>query len=140
MSMKIMIVDPDWYFLSQARGILEDCGHQVAQQSDPAEAMERAAQWRPDVILANVELPEVSDGELLGQFAAIRPRPAILLVSALDRFDKAWHAWQRGGDEVLFKPILHPSELHVAIRVARENALCPEKRPAADRFPLAISA
>jgi len=133
-SMKVLIVDSDWYFVSQASGILESKGHQVSSEADSAEAFERAEQLRPDVILINVELEEVCQGDMLERLEGILPRPAIVLVSVLERFDKAWQAWQRGGHEVLFKPILHPSELHVAILNARQNALNPQRRPAAQRL------
>lgn len=134
MSMKVLIVDSDWYFISQAGGILEAKGHQVLEEGNPDDALDRARDLKPDVILVNVEIDEVCQGDLLEQLSQILPRPAIVLTSVLERFDKAWMSWQRGGDEVLFKPILHPSELHVAIFTARQNALNPQRRPAAQRL------
>lgn len=139
MSMKVLIVDSDWSFARQAADILEPCGHHVVQEARPRQALAAAVQWRPDVILVSAEMPQVCDGELLQSLGDLRPRPALLLVSALGRFDKAWRAWRRGGEEVLFKPILHPSELHVAIMIARENAVLPRRDHVAAR-PAAKSA
>jgi len=133
-SMKVLIVDSDWYFVNQASGILESKGYHVVEEGNPVEALERAQQLRPDVILVNVELEEVCQGEMLDRLGEILPKPAVVLVSVLERFDKAWQAWQKGGHEVLFKPILHPSELHVAIFNARQNAVNPQRRPAAQRL------
>jgi len=137
--MKVLIVDPDWHFFFQTRDILESCGHCVVQEQAPQAALERAEHWQPDLILVSAELPETAEGDLLQSLAELRPRPAILLTAGLDRFDKAWRAWQHGGDDVLFKPVLHPSELHVAIITARENALCPPRRRTAPE-PVARSA
>lgn len=128
MSMKVLIVDSDWSFVRQAADVLEPCGHHVVQEARPRQALAAALKWRPDVILVSAEMPQVCGGELLGSLSDLQPRPAVLLVSALGRFDKAWQAWRRGGDEVLFKPMLHPSELHVAIMIARENAVLPRRR------------
>ena len=127
-SMRVLIIDPDWQFLRQARDYLEQRGHVTVHEAEPAAALKRAEHWKPDLVLASVELPPVSDGDLLQRLAHLQPRPAILLTAGLDRFDRAWRAWQRGGDEVLFKPLLHPSELHVAIVTAMEAAVCPKRR------------
>jgi CheY-like chemotaxis protein len=127
--MKIMIVDPDWCFLQQARGYLESRGHHTIYEPHAQSALERAGHWHPDALLVSAELEEVADGTLLERLAALRPRPALLLTAALERFDKAWRAWQHGGDEVLFKPMLNTSELNVALFNAMENAVCPARRP-----------
>ena len=40
----------------------------------------------------------------------------------MDRYDRAWRAWQTGGDELLMKPVFTSAELHQAIVTALENA------------------
>ncbi len=137
MSMKVLIADPDWYFLRQARDYLESRGHHVVQEDDPHAAARRADQWKPDLVIVSAELPDCCDGDLLNAFDRLHPRPAIILTAALERFDKAWRAWQRGGDELIIKPVLHASELHVALFAALKNARTP-RRPAAP--PVAKSA
>ena len=139
MSMKVLIADPDWRFLRQARDYLESRAHYVAHEASPHAAAGRAAHWKPDVIIVSAELPQCCDGQLLHTFEGLQPRPAIILTAALDAFDKAWRAWQRGGDEVIIKPVLHVSELHVAIVAALKNAVSP-RRPAIAGEPLAKSA
>ena len=138
MCMKILVVDSDWQFLCKTRDILEPRGHYIVHEDDPERALRRSLKWRPDVIMVSTEYESCCDGNLLGDLSRLKPRPAVLLTSALTDFDKAWRAWQRGGDEVLCTPMLHTSELHVAIMIARQNALCPSRRPAVR--PLAMSA
>lgn len=127
MSMKVLIADPDWYFLRQARDYLESRGDYVAHENSADPALRRAAHWRPDLIMVSAELPECCDGDLLSAFDKLQPRPAIILTAALERFDKAWRAWQRGGDEVIIKPVLHTSEFHVAVVAALKNSVCPRR-------------
>ncbi len=136
--MKILIVDSDCQFLRKARDLLEPRGHHVVHEANPDRALQRLLKWRPDVIMVSTEYESCCNGTLLSDFSRLQPRPAILLTSAMTDFTKAWQAWQRGGDEVLFKPLLHSSELHTAIMSARQNALCPTRRPVAR--PLAMSA
>ena len=138
MSMKILVVDSDSSFLRQTRDLLEPRGHYVVHEADTDRALRRSLKWHPDVIMVSTEYESCCDGNLLNDLARLTPRPAILLISAMTDFEKAWRAWQRGGDEVLFKPLLHSSELHTAIMSARQNALCPSRRPAVR--PLAMSA
>ena len=44
------------------------------------------------------------------------------------RFDRAWRVWQKGGDELLLKPVFTVDELHQAIVTARENAVTGRRR------------
>jgi len=126
--MKILIADNDWQFLRQAREYLEPMGHLVVHESDPDAALGRGESWKPDVVMISAELPACSDGALLGQLQNIRPRPAIVLTAPLEKFGDAWRAWQRGGDELVIKPVLHASELHVALLVAMKNTHAPRHR------------
>ena len=137
--MKVLFVDPDWHFVQQARGFLEAHAHLVVYEPQPAAALQRALRWQPDVVVISAELPCCCDGSRLEELSQLRPRPAIVLTSSLARFDKAWRAWQRGGDEVLIKPLLHPNEIHAAIVAAMQNAICPQRRAAAHQ-PQRLSA
>ncbi len=137
--MKILIADPDWHFLGQVRDVLEPLGHHVVHEPQPDEAVARADHWKPDIVMASAELPACCDGELLGRLSGVQPRPAIVLTAGLERFSEAWRAWQRGGDELIIKPVLHPSELRVAIITALKNAVHP-RRSSPIPQPLAKSA
>jgi len=46
----------------------------------------------------------------------------VLLTGWLDRYDIAWRAWQKGGDELLIKPVFSTDDIHEAIVTALENA------------------
>jgi len=117
--MKVMIVDPDRYFAELASYHLESRAHLVVHQTNPFHALAQVRQWEPDVVVLSAE-PAYSG--LMQKLYSLSPRPAILLVDHMDRFARAWRAWQRGGDELLLKPILRFEELHDAIVGALENA------------------
>jgi DNA-binding response OmpR family regulator len=119
MSMKVLIADPDWRFAHRAAAFLESHAHLVVRHQHPAEAIEAARHWSPDLVIVSEQLAETG---LIDQLQSLAPRPAILLVGWMDRFDKVWRAWQRGGDELLMKPVLKSIELQEAIVAAMENA------------------
>lgn len=117
--MKVLIVEPDWRFSEQATEYLESHAHLVVHQQKPAEAIGKADHWQPDLVIIASELAETGIIEALSQ---ILPRPAVLLTGWMDRYDVAWRAWQRGGDDLLIKPIFKVEELQEAIVTAMENA------------------
>jgi DNA-binding response OmpR family regulator len=117
--MKILISDPDWHFSRQAAGYLEGMAHLVVHQADTNQALELARRWEPDVVILAAESAEAG---LLEELCESQTRPAILLTEYMDRYDRAWRAWQIGGDELLMKPVFESRELHDAIVAARENA------------------
>ena len=69
--------------------------------------------------------------------ARLNPQPAVLLTIWMDRYDIAWRAWQRGGDELLMKPLFNTGELHLAIVTALQNAAAGTRT---SRMPAAVSA
>ena len=121
MSMKVLIVEPDWRFAKQAAGYLESHAHLVVQESRLDEALDRAAHWQPDLAIVAAEVAEENFLELLAK-AAPHHKPAVLLTGWLDRYDIAWRAWQKGGDELLMKPVFTTDEIHEAIVTALENS------------------
>ena len=53
---------------------------------------------------------------------ALGVKPAILISEHMSNYKRAWAAWQRGGDELLMKPIFKATELQEAVVTALENA------------------
>lgn len=117
--MKVLIVEPDWRFSQQATEYLESHAHLVVHQLKPAEAIGKADHWHPDLVIVASELAETGILEALSQLDS---PPAVLLTGWMDRYDIAWRAWQRGGDELLMKPLFNTGELHLAIVTALQNA------------------
>jgi DNA-binding response OmpR family regulator len=132
MSLKVLICDTDWRFVERATQFLIGHGHQVMSEALPSEAVDLARCWRPDVLVLASESAEGPNAELLGEIQRINPRPAILLTGHLDRFDSAWRAWQKGGDELLLKPIIHAWELHTAIIAAMDQTAPKRKHASAN--------
>ena len=129
MSMRVVIADRDWRFVRQASAHLESHAHLVVTESDSQEVVTRASHWQADLVILAAELAEEGALDALEQLS---PAPAVLLTEHMDRYDRAWRAWQRGGDELLMKPVFRAEDLHQAIVTAMENAATGTRvRPAA---------
>jgi DNA-binding response OmpR family regulator len=119
MSLRVLIAEPDWRFARQATRYLEAHAHLVVNQSTPQTALACARHWQPDLVILAAELAD-KHGLMEGLYR-IRPRPAVLLTDHMSRYDRAWRAWQSGGDGLLMKPVFNVRELQDAIVVALEN-------------------
>ncbi len=125
MSMKILIAEPDFRFAQQAGAFLERLANLVSYENRSDQLLDRIARFKPDLLIIAAEL---ADEHILEQINASQDRPAILLTEGLDRYDRAWQAWQNGGDELLLKPIFTTDDLHIAIVTALENRANPAGR------------
>ncbi|MCE5277932.1 MAG: response regulator [Planctomycetaceae bacterium] len=117
--MKVLIIEPDWRFAQQATAFLESHAHLTVHETTAEGGLAKASHWQPDLVIAADVFAE--DG-LLESLADVPDKPAVLLTGWMDRYDVAWRAWQRGGDELLMKPVFRAEELHGAIITAMENA------------------
>ncbi len=120
--MKVLIIESDWPFEAKATNYFESHADLVVHAT-PANAVDRARSWRPDLLILAAEY---ATEELLKSLGMFEPAPAVLLTEHMSRFDRAWSAWQLGGDELLMKPIFHLHELRQASISAMKNAVvCP---------------
>lgn len=116
--MRVLMVEADWTFEAKAVGYFESRGDLVVRHS-PETAVRHAQTWQPDVVILAAEH---ASEDVLNGLRTLPARPAILITEHMSRFDRAWRAWQLGGDELLMKPVFHTRELHDAIVIAMERA------------------
>ncbi|TMQ02365.1 MAG: response regulator [Deltaproteobacteria bacterium] len=119
--------------------ILEDEGYEVRSAMDGAEAIELARALGPDLVITDVEMPEV-DG--YGVCKALKSDPAtahvpVLICSSLGEAADLERGFDAGADDYLVKPVL-PEELSTRVRAlvlgslpaSRERILVVDDSPA----------
>lgn len=83
-----MIADDHPSFRASARAILEAEGFQViGEAEDGASAIEAARAFEPDVLLLDVQLPDLDGFAVCRELGTARPRPAVVLVSSREACD-----------------------------------------------------
>ena len=83
-----MIVDDDPRFRAIARRLLESEGFEVVGEAGAGrEAITVARELEPDVVLLDVQLPDIDGIEVAAQLAAGTVGPAIVLTSTRDESD-----------------------------------------------------
>jgi CheY-like chemotaxis protein len=107
---KLLLVDDDEGTLAWMATALEDAGHVVHTVGSSRAALEALAGWTPDLVLADIVMPEM-DGFAFSGLVQARRRVPVMLVSALR---KEAEAILRGVAGYVQKPVT-ASELRAAV-------------------------
>ena len=82
---RVLIVDDHATFRATARELLEAEGYEVVGEAeDGASALECVARLRPDVVLLDVQLPDMDGFEVARRLGSNGARPEVVLTSSRD--------------------------------------------------------
>ncbi|MGH8657458.1 MAG: GGDEF/EAL domain-containing response regulator [Gammaproteobacteria bacterium] len=116
----IMLIDDEALTLEVVQTFLEEAGYTRFVTTDqPRQAIELLLSRRPDVVLLDLMMPEVSGFDILSRMRAdteMKYTPVIVLTSANDATTKL-KALELGATDFLSKPV-DPSELTLRLRNA----------------------
>ena len=88
MARRVLIVDDHGEFRALARAMLERDGFEVVGEAvDGAETLTAVAQTRPDVVLLDVQLPDVSGFEIARALREGAAAPVVVMISTRDAAD-----------------------------------------------------
>ncbi len=114
----IMMVDDEPIIVETLENLLEDAGYRnFVSTTNPKEAIELMESEKPDIVLLDVMMPEVTGLELLesmGLDEELQHTPSIIITAATDSETKL-KALDLGATDVLNKPV-DPSELALRVR------------------------
>lgn len=86
--MTVLIVDDHPSFRASARTLLESEGYQVVGEAENgADAVKAARELRPDLVLLDVQLPDIDGFQVAEQLRRLVDPPAVVLTSSRDRAD-----------------------------------------------------
>ncbi len=86
--LSVLIVDDHATFRTSVRGLLESEGFDViGEAASGSEAVERARELEPDLVLRDVQLPDIDGFEVATRLSASENPPAVILTSTRDRSD-----------------------------------------------------
>ena len=88
MAFTVLIVDDHPSFRATAHALLEAEGFSVVgEAADGAEALAKTSELRPEIVLLDVQLPDLDGFEVARRLGANGWSPAIVLVSSRDAAD-----------------------------------------------------
>ena len=110
----VLVADDETRITKLVELALGDEGFRVVTAAGGREALEKAEEYRPDVILLDIMMPDLDGIEVMRELRERRPVPVILLSAKDSTSDKAL-GLDLGADDYLAKPF-HPDELAARIR------------------------
>jgi len=111
---RVMIVEDDPDVASYEREVCERADFTAQIAPNGAQALELAAQWSPDVVLLDVNLPDISGLDVLTSLSNTSDA-FILMVSAASGEDDILKGLGLGADDYITKPF-HPGQLVARIQ------------------------
>ena len=102
--MKILLVDDDSTFLRVMGDALKERGHQLRAVTSGREALRLLEQDCPDIVISDLEMPEMSGIELMTRVHERVPQLAVVVLSAIGDAASSSLAFQHGASGYLQKP------------------------------------
>jgi CheY-like chemotaxis protein len=116
---RVLVVDDSEDALELYALILEAAGHDVARATDGGSGLRLVAEFRPDVVLLDMMMPDVDGLEFLARLPDCRsPLPAVIANSGFNGYCE--EALRRGAWSFLAKPMT-PDALVEAVAAALEH-------------------
>jgi len=112
----VLVVDDHEPFRAYARRLLAESGFQVAgEAADGSSALRAVARYRPELVLLDVRLPDMSGIEVARRILAGPDAPAVILVSTADPGDYQQLAVELGARGFITKSDLTASRLRTML-------------------------
>jgi YesN/AraC family two-component response regulator len=104
---RVLVADDDYLVLDVIAHQIEKLGHiVVGRASDGRQAVDMAAALQPDIVLMDIQMPEMDGLEATAQIQSRDPRPVVIL-SAYENVDMVLNACRAGAGAYLIKPSNH---------------------------------
>lgn len=128
MSTRVLVVDDEPQILRALKINLSVRGYEVVTAATGAGALRAAAEQRPDVVILDLGLPDISGIEVLAGLRGWLTAPVIVLSARTDSADKV-EALDAGADDYVTKPFGMDEFLARLRAAARRNAAAEIDQP-----------
>jgi pilus assembly protein CpaE len=124
MAPKILVVDDDPIIIQITAKTLTAGGYEVFKVVSGPEALQRVDDFRPDLILLDVMMPEMNGYEVCRRLRSTvtTARLPIMMLTAQESVEEKVRGFEAGADDYLTKPF-QPPELQARVKVLLRRAL-----------------
>ncbi len=128
----VLVADDEQRITKLVSMALSDEGFRVITASGGEEALQKAEEIRPDIVLLDIVMPDMDGIEVMRQLRERRSVPVILLTAKGSAADKA-KGLDLGADDYVAKPF-HPDELAARVRAVLRRSSGSASSSGAVRF------
>ena len=126
MGQRILVVDDEQIIRESLSYVLRNEGYEVVEASNGKEAFERQEAKPFDLVITDIEMPEMRGITLLEQIAARTPETFVIIVTAFGSLETAIAALRKGAYDYVLKPIDFDDMLHRVRKLLDHRALAKE--------------
>ncbi|HTB21891.1 MAG TPA: sigma-54 dependent transcriptional regulator, partial [bacterium] len=112
--MNILVIDDESDFSQGLSRSLTALGHSASAAATGAEGLLRAAALKPDVVLLDINMPDISGLQLLPDLLKAAPGAAVVMITGQASHKSAVSAMRLGAEDYLEKPF-HMEELELVL-------------------------
>lgn len=105
MTARILVVDDEEIIRDSMSYILEKEGHDVETAQNGLEALNKAEKKPFDIVITDLEMPELKGIELLEKLQQITPETFVLIITAYASIETAIAALRKGASDYIIKPL-----------------------------------
>ncbi|HYA48387.1 MAG TPA: sigma-54 dependent transcriptional regulator [Burkholderiales bacterium] len=117
MKPRILIIDDERNIRDVFSLLLEEHGYEAASAETGAAGVEKARAFEPDVVLLDMNLPDIPGLEVLARLKEARPATGIVIITAYGTIRSAVEATKLGAYAYLEKPVDNDEMLLVIARL-----------------------
>jgi DNA-binding NtrC family response regulator len=118
---RVLVVEDEAHERQGLAELLRAWGYEAETAADGTEALEKAASFRPAVILSDLRMPRMTGMELLKQLHEAQPGIGFIMLTGQGTIEEAVEATKLGAFNFLEKP-LDPKRLQVELRNCLERS------------------
>lgn len=101
----VLVVDDDAEIRTTLEEFLDLRGHRASGAADGASAVRQIAAAAPDVVLLDIEMPDLKGTDALPTIRALAPRAAVIMVSGTADEELAKRSLALGAFDYIIKPV-----------------------------------
>jgi two-component system response regulator PilR (NtrC family) len=105
MADRILVVDDEEIIRESLSFILKKEGYDVTEASNGKEAYEKILADPFDIVVSDIEMPEMKGIELLEQITHVSPETLVVIITAHASIETAIEALRKGASDYILKPI-----------------------------------
>jgi DNA-binding NtrC family response regulator len=102
---KILIVDDEEIIRDSLTFILRKEGYDVEEARNGTQALEKVMNAPFDIVITDIEMPEMRGTELLEKIALCSPQTFVVIITAYGSIETAIEALRKGAYDYILKPI-----------------------------------
>ncbi|HHM02637.1 MAG TPA: sigma-54-dependent Fis family transcriptional regulator [Caldithrix abyssi] len=121
--MRVLLIDDDFNLNKVIGYQLEKNGYQVESSSNGREGIERFKKGGHDIVISDIQMPDVSGIEVLREVRRLNKKTVIIMITAYGSVDNAIEACRMGADDYISKPFGQEQLLFTIEKAVRLRSL-----------------